>query len=255
MKRMSLAATWIAVAFVLLPTLAHAQRERPLSDNRYYEERRGPGGWERLGEISVRPRVERELLRVNPREGRFTRIGLRAVDGDIEIVEIMLRYANGEFERLVVNRRVRAGTNMPPVDLRGGQRRLREIEVAYRPFGPSRVVIFGEEGRQIGRWEQLGCQRVGLFESRDVIRVGRKEGTFRAIKLSVNGNKLRLDKMRIVYANGQVDEFRVRTVIPEGSESRPIDLSGRQRGIDRIELFYIPQITFGGRATVCAFGL
>ena len=255
MKRQYLTAACFAAALALFPSLAQAQRERPLSDSRYYEERRGPGGWERLGEIRVQPRVERELLRVNPREGRFDRIGVRALDGDVEIVEMSLRYANGEFERIVINRKIRAGTNMPPFDFRGGQRRLREIDVAYRPIGPSRIQIFAEQSRQANRWEELGCQRVGFLEGKDIIRVGRKEGTFRAVKLTIRGNNVRLDRMRIVYANGQVDELRVRTVIPAGSESRPIDLSGRYRGIDRIELFYIPQITFGGRATVCAFGL
>jgi hypothetical protein len=46
----------------------------------------------------------------------------------------------------------------------------------------------------------------------------------------------------------------VRTVIPEGTETRPIDLSGRFRGIDYIELRYLPQISFNGRATVCVSG-
>lgn len=260
MRTLSLAAVCLAAALQLLPTAAMAQRDfegRAFDERGFYDDRRG-GAWNRLGEIVVRPRVERELIRVNPRGEAFSRIGLRAFDGDIEVVELNIRYANNEIERIRVNRVIRAGTGVPPIDLSGRARRVREIEVVYRPFGPARLEVVGREGGPgpgAGRWEALGCQKVGFLDGRDVIRVGRKEGAFRAIKLSVSGNKVRLEKLRVVYSNGQVDDLAVRTVIPEGAETRPIDLSGRFRGIDRIELFYLPQITFGGRANVCAFGL
>ncbi len=204
MRTFSLAAVCLAAALQLLPTTAMAQRDfegRAFDERGFYDDRRG-GAWNRLGEIVVRPRVERELIRVNPRGEAFSRIGLRAFDGDIEVVELNIRYANNEIERIRVNRVIRAGTGVPPIDLSGRARRVREIEVVYRPFGPARLEVVGREG-----------------------------------------------------GPGPGADLAVRTVIPEGAETRPIDLSGRFRGIDRIELYYLPQITFGGRANVCAFGL
>jgi hypothetical protein len=253
----------LAAVLSVLSTSAMAQRDvdgRGFDERTFYDDRRG-GAWDKLGEVVVRPRVERAMIRVDPRGESFTRLGLRAFDGDVEVQELNIRYANNEMERIRINRVIRAGTGLPPVDLSGRARRLREIEVVYRPFGAARLVVVGREGRPgspgpgAGRWQELGCQRVGFLEGRDVIRVGRNEGAFRAIKLSVSGNKLRLERLRVVYLNGQSEELAVRTVIPEGAETRPIDLSGRYRGIEYIELRYIPQITFGGRAKVCAFGL
>jgi hypothetical protein len=257
-------AACLAAVVSLLPTTAMAQRDvdgRGFDERSFYDDRRG-GAWDKLGEVVVRPRIERELIRINPRGEGYTRLGLRAFDGDIEVQELNIRYANNEVERIRINRVIRAGTGLPPIDLSGRARRLRDIEVVYRPFGPARLEVVGREGGRPGpgagpgpgRWQELGCQRVGFLEGRDVIRVGRNEGTFRAIKLTVSGNRLRLERLRVVYLNGQVEELAVRTVIPEGAETRPIDLSGRHRGIEYIELRYIPQITFGGRAKVCAFG-
>ncbi len=256
MKKTKIIAAMIAAMLPILPNLAMAQRDSERIDERsIYDERRG-GNWNRIGEIIVKPRVEREIIRVNPREDAFRRLGVRAFDGDVEIIEINMRFGNNEVERVRVGRLVRAGTGLPPIDLPGRARRVREIEVVYRPYGPARIELVGREGGfgpgpGAGNWQELGCAKVGFLEGKDVIRVGRKEGAFRAIKLSVRGNKLRLERLRVVYANGQAEDLAVRTVVPEGAETRPIDLSGRHRGIDYVELRYLPQISFGGRANVC----
>jgi hypothetical protein len=240
---------------------AQAQRSDERFDERsFYDERRG-GGWNRIGEIETTPRIERALIRVNPRQEIYTRLGLRAFNADAEIVDVNIRYGNNETERIRVNKVVRAGTGLPPIDLSGRGRRLREIEVVYRPLGPVRIEVVGREAGwgpgagPGGRWQELGCKKVGLLEDRDVIRVGRREGAFRALKLVVSGNKLRLDRLRVTYANGQTEELVVRTVIPDGSETRPIDLSGRFRGIESIELRYIPSLSLKGPANVCVLGL
>ena len=262
MRKTILIAAALAVMMPLVPQAAMAQRDSDRFDERsFYDERRG-GGWSRIGEIAVKPRIEREIIRVNPREAGFSRLGVRAFDGDVEIIEMNIRFGNNDTERVRVNKVVRAGTGLPPVDLPGRVRRLKEVEVVYRAFGPARIEVVGREGGigpgagpGPGRWQELGCAKVGFLEGKDVIRVGRKEGAFRAIKLTVRGNKLRLERLRVVYVNGQADDLVVRAVIPEGAETRPIDLSGRHRGIDYIDLRYLPQISFGGRATVCVSGL
>lgn len=265
MLRAPFAAVCLIAAATFLPSLAEAQRpesrtERGRSDagDRYFhDERRGQGVWEKLGDLRVSPRIEREIIRVNPRDGRFGRVGIKAFDSDIEVVELTLRYGNNEVERIAVNQVVKAGTSLPPVDMRGGERRLREVEVAYRPRGPARIEIFGEEYRRFrpgSRWSDLGCQRVGFMDGSDVIQVG-LEGGARQIKFTVEGNSVRMSKIRVVFGNGTSQTIDVRTVIPDGTESRPIDLDGRVRGISRIELYYLPQMNFAGRATVCAYGM
>jgi hypothetical protein len=90
------------------------------------------------------------------------------------------------------------------------------------------------------KWERLGCEEVGRRTDRDVIKVGRREGRFEAIRLTASGNDVRVEDLKVVYANGRPDDIRVRSELREGSETRPLDLQGRDRAIDRIELVTKP---------------
>lgn len=104
------------------------------------------------------------------------------------------------------------------------------------------------------RWEQLGCQSVGFATDRDVIRVGRDEGRFSAIRLAVSGNKIYLNDLKVVYANGNPDDLQVRSEIRAGGQTRAIDLKGERRAIRQIEMVYRSQPNFRGQARVCAYG-
>jgi hypothetical protein len=105
-------------------------------------------------------------------------------------------------------------------------------------------------------WEQLGCQKVGFMVDRDVIRVGRREGGFKAIRLEVSGNAVFMNDLKVVYGNGNPDDIPVRSEIRDGGQTRAIDLKGRgERFIDRIEMTYRAKPNFKGSAKVCVEGL
>lgn len=107
-----------------------------------------------------------------------------------------------------------------------------------------------------GRWDQLGCQKVGFLVDRDVIRVGRGEGKFKALRLNVSGNDVFINDLKVVYGNGAPDDIPVRTQIRQGGQSGLLDLKGRgERAIDRVELTYRAKPNFKGSATVCVSGL
>jgi hypothetical protein len=108
-------------------------------------------------------------------------------------------------------------------------------------------------GRDV--WVQLGCQTVGFTVDRDVIRVGRREGRFKAIRLIANGNRVNMIDLKVVYANGEPDDIPVRSELRPGTPTRALDLRGRERAIDRIEMIYRSELNFRGRATVCVEGL
>jgi hypothetical protein len=44
-------------------------------------------------------------------------------------------------------------------------------------------------------WEQLGCQSVGFLVDHDSVKVGRKEGRFKAIRLEVSGNTVYMNDL------------------------------------------------------------
>ncbi|HJU32238.1 MAG TPA: hypothetical protein VJ740_12315 [Hyphomicrobiaceae bacterium] len=89
---------------------------------------------------------------------------------------------------------------------------------------------------------------------KDVIRVGRSEGRFKAIRLKVSGNKVHMMDLKVIYANGAPDDIPVREEIRAGGQTRALDLKGERRAISRVEMVYRSQPNFKGQATVCVEG-
>lgn len=264
--------TFFAGAMILAmaagTTHADAQGRRDRDDN-----------WERLGCSEVGRRVDFDEIKVGRREGRFKAIQLEAKGNSVSILNLRVIYANGSPDELSVRSEINEGDRTRPLDLRGRERSIDSIQIiSKKDFrGPGRgraeVCVYGladddhgggrrgDDDRRGGggdrgaSWEELGCQSVGLLGDRDVIRVGRREGRFRAIKLNVSGNSVNILDLRVVYTNGDPDDIPVRSEIREGGETRPLDLRGSDRGIDRIEMIYRAVPNFKGKARVCVSGL
>ena len=243
-KKMFLA---IAAAFAVLVPLATAEAQRGRDDWRPDNRT----DWELLGTAQIGTRLERDVIEVGRREGRFQSIGFTVTGGDARIEELKIVYGGNESEVLKVGEVFKAGTRSRPIDLAGrGGSFIQRIEIAYRAFGPVKIEFFGEK-RRAPAWVELGCHRVGFLETNDVIRVGRREGAFRALKLTVEDSTLRLNRVRVVFADRSVQTFDVRSAIPAGSETRSIDLDGRRRTIEHVELEYIPTISLKRGPRVC----
>jgi hypothetical protein len=105
------------------------------------------------------------------------------------------------------------------------------------------------------KWEELGCQKDGFLIDRDVVKVGRRDGRFKAIRLDVSGNTVYMEDLKVVYGNGVPDDIPVRSEIRDGGQTRALDLKGRDRVIDRVEMVYRAQPNFKGSAKVCVYGL
>ena len=108
-----------------------------------------------------------------------------------------------------------------------------------------------------GNWVELGCQQVSFIgKDRDTIKVGRREGQFKAIRLKARGNDVEVLDLKVIYAGGgDPDDIQVRSQIRAGSQTRALDLKGRERAIDRIEMVYKSRPNFKGQATVCVDAL
>lgn len=88
---------------------------------------------ELLGSQKIGFKVDRDVLRVGRKEGRFRRIALRALDSDIEILDMKIFYGRGPADDVQVRRVLRAGQRSEPIDLRGDEPRVIDrIEFVYR---------------------------------------------------------------------------------------------------------------------------
>lgn len=231
---------------------------------------RGPPGpreqWDLLGEQSVGFGVDRDVIRVGRREGRFSALALEVRDNDVEIVDLKVFFDRGPPQDVRVRQLIRRGERTRPIPFAWGDRRIDRIEIVYRARpsfrGRAKVAVFGLRDMPpppppVARWEELGCNKVGIKPDRDSIKVGRREGRFSTIQLRVRGNKIELLDLTVIYDRGPPDSIRVRAKINDGGETGPLDLKGERRVIDRVELTYRVPLGMNlikGPATVCVFG-
>ena len=100
------------------------------------------------------------------------------------------------------------------------------------------VLLGTAAAAQAADWELLGSRTVERRTDRDEIKVGEKEGTFRAIQLRVRRRGIELKDLRVHFGNGAVYDVQVRNFIPAGSQTRVIDLPGGARVIEKVVFYY-----------------
>ncbi|MFM9940338.1 MAG: hypothetical protein ACKVP7_12685 [Hyphomicrobiaceae bacterium] len=225
-----------------------------------------PRGLVLFGTQTVGFQAERDVLRLGRDVGRFSKIALRVLRNDIYLREMVVRYSGGETQRLPINAEIQANGVTQPIDIRDG--RIDQIEFIYqaRPGfrGQAVVEVYGEHasrwvgegGGGRGQWVLLGAQRADMFSNdRDVFQVGRQLGAFRQVKVRAAKHAIILQGMRITYSNGESEDVSVPRDLAGGQETPPIDLRGRERFIESIEMRYKSRFNLKGDATVELYGL
>lgn len=105
-----------------------------------------------------------------------------------------------------------------------------------------------------GRWILLGERHIDGRADHDKIDVGKDRGTFRAIQFRVDGGTVNFDRITVRYLNGTREEIPVRSEIPPGGKSRPVDLPGDRRVIESISMWY-SKANWHTRPSVRVFGI
>jgi hypothetical protein len=212
--------------------------------------------WQVIGTVTYDAPLQKAVIDAGKGNGKFDAIRLEVKLADVEIADLKVIYGNGQVDDIAVRDVFKAGSSSRRIDLKRGSRLIRQIIVTYRANGRARIAVLGDAaGVTQPEWIGLGCNAVDFAIDRDAIKVGRQDGTFTKLKLSVTGNPVEFTDARVVYGNGQHDTLKIRSVIRPGGETRPLDLAGKARGIDRVELLYRSLPAFKGKAKVCASGL
>ena len=110
-----------------------------------------PVTWNELGCKSVGFLIDRDVVNVDSSEF-FRALRLRSTGFDIEMIELGVRFANGQKDTYRVNTIIRSGERSTPIDLRGERRRITAIEFIYRSLGLStRKTKLCVDGLQVSR--------------------------------------------------------------------------------------------------------
>ncbi|HMG20693.1 MAG TPA: hypothetical protein VK607_05225, partial [Kofleriaceae bacterium] len=115
-----------------------------LRDNPVWESR----GWTMLGERTVDSnREDTDRIDVARAEGRFRKITVVVLDGDLEMIDFAVQFGRGEAFHPEVNALFRENSRTKVIDLPGDDRRIRSIEFRYRNLrgGPrARVQVWAK---------------------------------------------------------------------------------------------------------------
>jgi hypothetical protein len=87
-------------------------------------------------------------------------------------------------------------------------------------------------------WEYLGDAHVDGSQDHDQIKVTGAKGEFKAIRLSVANVTIEFDRVVVHFSDGNAVPIGIHSKIRPGAETRPIDLPGRQRIIESVEVWY-----------------
>ena len=89
-----------------------------------------------------------------------------------------------------------------------------------------------------GTLEFLGDSHVDGGQDHDSIKVGRSAGGYRAIQLRISGGAINFERVIVRYGNGTQEEIPIRARIPDGGQTRVIDLPGGGGSSESVDLWY-----------------
>ena len=108
----------------------------------------------------------------------------------------------------------------------------------------------------VGSWRVLGHTQAKFSADHDAIFVAGPYDYFRRLKFKVTDAPLNMIRMIVRYDDGGAPEnIDIRFNIPQGGESRIIDLRGGKRKLKSVEFWYDTKGILNGRADVTLFGL
>lgn len=224
------------------------------------------GGLRPLGSVTYRVQPvppQKGVFELDPDVARLRAIRFRVDRGAADIRSVRLIYRNGNINRADLSEQLEQGETSALFRLpREGA--LDSIELTYVPRGDTRITLLAD-GRGMepppppprpepARWSELGCKSVGFLVDKDTIALNTPE-RFSSLRLRSTGFDIDMIQMAVRYGNGAVDTYDIRSVIPSGGATRPIDLRGDARRISSIELLYRTRgVVIGGKTRLCVDG-
>lgn len=105
--------------------------------------------WELLGTRDVGFLVDKDVIQVGRDDGDFSKIQLRVKGNEIEMLDMKVVYGNGQVDDIPVREHIKAGGQTRQIDLKGGERVIKRIELVYKSKpsfkGQATVEVWGRD--------------------------------------------------------------------------------------------------------------
>ena len=108
----------------------------------------------------------------------------------------------------------------------------------------------------VGQWRFLGTVSAQTVKDHDIIVVAGPYDYFRRLKFKVTDSPIEMAYILVRYQDGGAPErIETRFNIPQGGESRVIDIRGTKRKLKSVEFWYRDKVILNGKADVSLFGM
>ena len=217
--------------------------------------------------------IDRQVISVAPRLGKFDRIRLKVIGHDIHVVSLRVAFTDGSHQDIPIDAEIKSGSrsNWLAVD---GAKFMQQLQLIYRAQPGkrelTRIEVTGEypkdwlnaagEGRNYhDGWVLLGAQTAGFAGfDRDTIRVGENEGGFARLRIEAVDRAITLKEIRVKFAAGADEVFAMHERIDPGKPYGPLEFKTGRAPIKSIEAVYRSRFdmtkdlkkAFDGRAAV-----
>lgn len=230
-------------------------------------------GWVMLGERTVNGRYDTDEIPVGIRDGKFNRLTVVVEDSDLELLEMVIHFADGTLFSPNVKGLYSTSSRTRVVDLPPGEKFIHSINFRYKnvpgdrrnarvqvwafktgnnaPPPPPRRYQWDTTG-----WVLLGEKTVDYTYNgtadHDRIDVGAYEGRFSKLQMVVDDADMDLQTFRIEFADRTEYKPQLHYKFTEGARTREIQLPPGEQLIRKIDLRYTP--ASAGRARVQVWG-
>lgn len=233
-------------------------------------------GWKLLGSQTVQGKRDKDTIVVGKYEGKFDQLVLVVEDSDIELKDITVIFGNRETFSPKTGHYFKEGARSRVIDLPGSDRFIKSIALSYANLpggGKATVSVYGRDSKarpsqpsapqpppppppapykfDSKGWTMLGGGKATGKADSAVLKL--RGGKWDQITMVVTDSDLELKNLEIVFGNNDKWSPRVQHVFRENSRTRVIDLPGRDRNINRIDISYA-NIPGGGNASVEFYG-
>ena len=225
-----------------------------------------PGDYNVLfGYRNVGLNVDRDEIKIGREVGRFSHLRLRVFDNDVFVRDVRIDYDDGTKQFVPFSTTIKKGKTSEWFEVRDA-RFIDKIVLLYRSKPgrntKARIEVTGQyaknwldpagDGRKYNDgWVLLGAETAGsIGYDTDTISVGRNKGGFSELRLNVRDRSITLRELRVVYANGRKDVFKLTKRVDPGQTVGPLALAQGKTAIRKIVAKYRSRLFFGkGKGT------
>lgn len=109
---------------VALLLLAFAVSVRPAGAGRLR-------GWELIGQATVTDARDHDTIAVTRAQGTFRRVQIKVLRENVQFREVTIHFASGADQSVELREVIRAGGSSRVIDVEGGDRVIRSVELRY----------------------------------------------------------------------------------------------------------------------------